>query len=352
MDFSYKFPAVKGLQAKKHYYIAMLPLKYLGKMFPSDDDIVMPEYRAQRKLNLTRIPEISSYILNNRDNYIFSALAASIDGDFEFSPIEPSGKLGILEIDMDARILINDGQHRKAAIIEAIAEDKTLLEETISIVFYKDDGLVKSQQMFADLNKHAVKPSNSLSALYDVRDPASGIARYIVDNVQFFNKYTELESDSLGVNSPKFFTLNHLKTATEKILKNSEYSEEDKSFVISFWSAVVDNITEWNEVMNKEIPKKTLKESYIITLGVILKALGKIGSYYYEKKDAQFKELTKLIEIDWLRSNKQWKERLIREDGKVMSSEQAIMLTCNKIKQLIGIPLTKEEQRKEKLLHL
>lgn len=42
------------------------------------------EYRAQRKLNESRIPIISKYILDNRENYVFSALVASIDGKFEF----------------------------------------------------------------------------------------------------------------------------------------------------------------------------------------------------------------------------------------------------------------------------
>ena len=54
MDFVYKFPVVRGKQAKKEYYIAMVPLKMLSRLFPSDDEYVLPEYRAQRKLNEAR----------------------------------------------------------------------------------------------------------------------------------------------------------------------------------------------------------------------------------------------------------------------------------------------------------
>ena len=135
MDFAYRFPVVRGIQAGREYYIAMVPLKLIPRLFPADDEYVPPEFRAQRKLNESRIPVISKYILNNRENYVFSALAASIDGHFEFIPSEFSD-VGILEIAMDAKILINDGQHRKAAILEAINEDETLLNETISIVFF------------------------------------------------------------------------------------------------------------------------------------------------------------------------------------------------------------------------
>ena len=63
MDFVYRFPVVRGLQAGTEYYIAMVPLKMLSKLFPVDEEeFVLPEYRAQRKLNEARIPIISKYI--------------------------------------------------------------------------------------------------------------------------------------------------------------------------------------------------------------------------------------------------------------------------------------------------
>ena len=71
MDFVYKFPVVRGKQAKKEYYIAMVPLKMLSRLFQSDDEYVLPEYRAQRKLNEARIPVISKYILDNRESTFF-----------------------------------------------------------------------------------------------------------------------------------------------------------------------------------------------------------------------------------------------------------------------------------------
>ena len=68
MEFCYKFNALKGIQANKDYYVAMVPLKMLSKLFVTDDEYVPPEYRAQRKLNESRIPVISKYILENRDS--------------------------------------------------------------------------------------------------------------------------------------------------------------------------------------------------------------------------------------------------------------------------------------------
>ena len=99
---------------------------------------------------------------------------------------------------MDAHFLINDGQHRKSAILAALKEDESLGKETISIVFYADKGLLRSQQIFTDLNKNAVKTSNSISELYDSRDEMAVITRNVVWNIDFLNTYTDKEKDILG----------------------------------------------------------------------------------------------------------------------------------------------------------
>ena len=66
----YQFPAVKGCQAGKDYYICMVPLGLMSKIFVTDSSDVPAEYRAQRKLNEARIPEICGYILSNRDSFL------------------------------------------------------------------------------------------------------------------------------------------------------------------------------------------------------------------------------------------------------------------------------------------
>jgi len=353
MSFYYEFPAVRGLQAKNEYYISMVPLKLLSKLFPSDDDIVTPENRAQRRINEARIPEIKQYILENRDTYVFSALSASIDGDFQFIS-SGNNDVGILKVNMDAIFLINDGQHRKAAIEAALAEDKSLDNETISIVFFKDLGLRRSQQMFTDLNKHAVKTSNSLSTLYNSRDPLAVITRDVIENVSFFRKYTDKERDILGKNSSNLFTLNNIYKANQIIIHGNECGKEHQEYLIKFWNEVANNIIEWQEVLNRQLTKKDLRENYIVTLAVTLNALGRLGRFFFENTDHNMTEyLSKLKSIDWLRSNeKNWKGRTINENGKVVNSESAAILTCNKIKTLIGISLNKEEKIKEKTVKL
>ena len=348
MNFSYHFPAVKGIQAGREYYISMVPLKLLSRLFPAEEEIVLPEYRAQRRINEARIPEIKNYILDNRDTYVFSALSASIDGEFKFTPYMDTD-VGIFEVDMESIFLINDGQHRKVAIEAAMEEDPSLEKETISIVFFNDEGLARSQQMFADLNKHAVKTSNSLATLYDFRDEIAVATKRVIDAIPFFKRYTDKERDILGKNSSSLFTLNMIYKANQKIMHGENCSDSDVAFLLEYWKLVSDNIVEWQEVLNKTLTKKDLRENYIITLAITISAFGKLGRFFFDNDSYKMQDyLPKLQQIDWLRSNNMWIGRTIRDNGKVLNSEEAISLTCAVIKREIGLPLTKEEKQKEK----
>lgn len=84
--FSYNFPAIRGVQATREYYVAMVPLRLIPKIFLFDEEEVPAEHRAQRILNKSRIPDITNYIIENHKDYVFSSLTAAIDGNIQFQP--------------------------------------------------------------------------------------------------------------------------------------------------------------------------------------------------------------------------------------------------------------------------
>lgn len=61
---AYVFPAVRGTQAQREYYISMVPLDVMSKIFQFADEDLPPEIRAQRILNKSRIPEIREWCLS------------------------------------------------------------------------------------------------------------------------------------------------------------------------------------------------------------------------------------------------------------------------------------------------
>ncbi|EMT46441.1 DNA sulfur modification protein DndB [Anoxybacillus flavithermus] len=353
-NFTYNFPAVRGIQANREYYVAMCPLKLIPKIFLFDEEEIPPEFRAQRLLNRNRIPEITNYILENPNDYVFSSITASVDGEMNFIPYDHMNNknIGRLVINMDARFLINDGQHRRAAIEEAISINPDLGNETISVVFFHDQGLKRSQQLFADLNKHAVTSTKSIGILYDWRDELSIITKEIVRSNDLLRIFTDMENSSLSKFSPKIFTLSSIYATNKHVIspkKGDRISDEEKSFLKQFWDILTRSIKEWQLVFNKQMTAHELRASYLCSYGITLEAIGMIGyELRINKHEKREHILENLGQIDWSRSNTSlWLHRAYNKNGRINKNQQSIKLTKNQIKMQLGLPLSKEEERLE-----
>lgn len=348
--FAYSFPAIRGIQAGREYYVAMCPMKVIPKIFQFNEDTLPPEIRAQRTLNESRVPEITRYMLQNPESYVFSALTASIDADTHFDPLDVEhGDNGILFVSMTGNFLINDGQHRRAAIEQALREDPDLGDETIAVVFFIDRGIQQAQQMFTDLNKHAVQPSPSLNVLYDHRDPKARVIREVVLSSAFYKDLVEMERSNLVARSRKLFTLSALHSATSALLADlgKNDMEENISIASEFWSVVAQQFKEWNLVHEGVVSASEIRQNYLHTHGVILHAIGKCGNALLLRYTETWRdEIPKLTTIDWSRSNPEWEGRSIIM-GRVKKSRENIILTCNRIKQALGLPLSIDEQQVE-----
>jgi DNA sulfur modification protein DndB len=90
----------------------MWTLRMLRQIAIFDEDEVRPEPRTHRTLNRARIREMSNYVLNNPDSYVFPPLTVSIDSHTVFEPLPGQNWLGNLRVPMDAHFVMNDGQHR------------------------------------------------------------------------------------------------------------------------------------------------------------------------------------------------------------------------------------------------
>ncbi|CAA0097903.1 Uncharacterised protein [BD1-7 clade bacterium] len=350
--FSNTFPAVRGIQAGRPCYIAMCPMRIIPKLFVFNEDEVPPELRSQRTINQSRIPEITSYLVENSKDYTLSSLTASVNSMVRFEPLTDTGpgqNMGTLSIPMDAQILINDGQHRRAAIEEAIAENPELGHDSISVLFFIDEGLERSQQMFADLNKHAVRPSDSISTLYDHRDQISDLARHTQQNVPAFSRLTELEKSSISNRSIKLFTLSSIKNANKALLRKnnkSSVTDEEKAICVSYWSAVTQNMADWKSALERKVSSYELREQQIHAHAVVLQALGNIGADLLSQKPDWELVLKHLDSIDWSRANPEWEGRAL-VNGRISKARSNVILTGNLVKHKLGLCLNAAEQTEE-----
>ena len=206
--------------------------------------------------------------------------------------------------------------------------------------------------MFTDLNKHAVTTSKSLNTLYESKDRVAIITKNVVNAIDFLRKYTDKEKDNLSKFSSNIFTLNTFYTANKRIVKIIGDDENAEKFIFNFWNNVVINMREWNEMDRGELSKKSLREDYITTQGLIILALGRVCEFFCHHPEIDINlTLVGLRSIDWLRNNEEcWMNRAIKPNGKINRNEQGIFLTYVQIKRLLSLPVGGDEEKKELIM--
>jgi DNA sulfur modification protein DndB len=347
-NFEYTFPSIRGLQAGREYYITMCPLRLIPRIFIFDEEELTPELRAQRTLNRSRIPEMSRYILENKTDYVFSAITASINGEVRFSPLgdkNSDDRLGLLHVDMNNQFIINDGQHRRAAIEQAIKEDPGLGDETIAVVFFVDQGLARSQQMFADLNRYAIRASKSLGLLYDQRNDLAKVGKLVALKSEAFKGMVELERSSLSERSRKLFTLSALCSATSDFLGMREFKSADEAAnaAIRFWDELAKHIPEWQLVRKSKMTAGEIRRDFVHSHGVLLQAFGKLGASLNSSGKPVYTALPQLKKINWLRANARDWEGRVMIGGRLTKATNSVVLATAFIKETLGIALEPDE---------
>jgi DNA sulfur modification protein DndB len=350
MEPTLNFPVIRGVQARREYYVAMWSLRLMRQVSIFNEDELSPELRAQRTLNKARIPEMSGYVIDNPDDYVFSALTVSIDSNVEFLPLPGQDKLGMLKVPMEAKFIINDGQHRRQAMIEALEQRPELAHESIAVVFFLDIGLDRCQQMFADLNRHGIRPSRSLGLLYDHRNDKAKLAKLVILKSDFFREIVDMEKSSLAKRSRKLFTLSAFYNACADLVEGLATGNlnDDAKLAREFWEEVASHFPAWTQVKDGRMPASEVREGFIHSHGIALQAIGKAGNALLKDHPKGWKsKLTALEKIDWSRANaKVWEGRALI-GGKVSKVTTNVTLTTNVIKQALGLPLADDEKRVE-----
>lgn len=349
-----EFTAIRGVQAGAAYYVIMCPLKQLPRLVSADDEDLPPELRAQRVVNAARVPAIARYIHANPREYVLPSLCASVDGEMTFVAAGAEGPLrsvGRLRIGLSANILINDGQHRRAALEEVLKECPTMGDETVSIVIYADRGLRRSQQMFADLNAHAVRPTKSLRLLYDHRDGMAELVRHVIESIPLFRDFTALDASSVPSRSMKLFTLSGLHQATAELLgkpMTGTPGTVDAEVACRFWTAVIAQMPDWQAVARHDAIAAELRRDYVHAHAVTIHAIGVAGRSLLECHASDWEgRLKSLREVDWSRANRKLWEGRALVGGKVNKSRTNVLLISNVLLRAMGAALTAEGGRVE-----
>src|SRR5438270_3976288 len=208
--------------------------------------------------------------------------------------------------------------------------------------------------MFADLNKHAIRPTKSLGILYDLRDPLAQLSRKLIESVSFFKGLTETEKTTISNRSRKLFTLSGIYQGTQALLNKTRQKSEitisadEERLALEFWSEVGQHIPEWKLAVSGRLAAADLRHDFIHAHGLALHALVILGSSLLAAEPKKWKErLNGLDVVDWSRSNtKLWEGRAMI-GGRVSKAHSSVVLTGAVLKRAVSLPLSTEEQKLE-----
>jgi DNA sulfur modification protein DndB len=344
------FPTMRARIGGRQYFATVMSLAEIPRLFKFTDwEDSTPELRAQRVLNKSRVPDIAKYILDNEDNYLFSSITASYKSDVKFMPMAEGSEIGTLEMELEnIEFVINDGQHRCAAIAAAVKENPNIGKDKISVLLFEQENLERLQQMFSDLNRFAHKTSKSLDILYDHRDNLSALTMDLSEKIHVFVDMIDKERLTIPMRSPKLFTLATLYDATDELIgdkvdkKGSKQFDERLAVATEYWAEVSNLMEDWKRVKDGKLDAKALRQEKINTHAVVMRALGGLGRALLAEHPKDWKaRLVGLKAIDWRKAvgnkvNPTWDNVCITA-GSVVSNRQARVGTLNKLKELVGV---------------
>lgn len=370
-EITYCFPAVRGIQAGKEYFIAQVPYCFLVRMFVFDEEQVPAELRAQRALNPRRSQAIADYMTENKDSYVLPAITASVSKEMCFEALAVPGaseRLGLLYVPMDAVMLINDGQHRRRGIELGLQQDPSLKNETIAVTIFYDQGLERSQQIFADINSKAVKPSSAINALYDHRNPFNSWVLDLLKSRPDIKKRIDFENSSVAAKSYKLWSMVAFKKFVSRLTGVNEKTIvelnpidliELAGMVNRFLDQCAEHIPAWRDMIEGAMSAPEVREQLVIGHAVFLEALGLFGSVALFSGShltvldrarkvppaelARFEPMQLLSRVEPDKASPQWQGRCVHL-GRMQKTADGVKSTAAMLLQLAQLDLPEDLQ--------
>lgn len=363
----YKLLASRGVQGSRPFYQVLIPLRQLSSLLKLDDHWDITK-RSQRLVNVPRAKKFAKYLIENHKNdtmFVVPPLVGSLEGDFDFVEVQMDQyrNIGHLRVDLDAQMLLFDGQHRAKGVQLALQEYPMLQNSQVSIMLFPMLDLSERQQAFHDINSMQKVPVDSIRIAYNNADP---IASTLMDTVQAsdIRAVVEYEKNSCTGDSDKFWALKQLNEFA-KLFCGKDNSPErmaeylkvflDKMFISQKLRQLY---TSHPHVCKEYIHPSAqfTRQFYILPFTVTLKALAMLFRKAEELEIGPevlsnfLEESSPSNEKNWHyfdKDNGKWEHRCVSHDYKMKSNAVAVRMTYYQMAKDAGIELSEEELAEE-----
>lgn len=322
-DFTYRLPAIRGIQAGQEYFTTAIPLAVLIK--------ILMHATLPTPVDKERPQEIANFLTANPSSYVLPPLTISIVGDYEYTPSESSKgsvSIGVLTLAINVDIAILDGNYRAIGIKKAIEDLPSLSNETVSVVIFPNLG--NQTRMFGEIKANQRKPGRLERIVDDKTDSLANITRDVISSTSAFKDSIEFRKTTISNRSKNLFTFSGLYQANEALLVNHRTMpmETQRNLAIEFWNTVQDSMPDWTS----EEPRVSLRKQTVHAHGVTLCAIAMAGAKIIQRSPKTWKlKLGKLRQIDWSRNNVKLWEGKAMLGGRMTKTKASVELTAKAI---------------------
>jgi DNA sulfur modification protein DndB len=330
-------------------------------------------------------------LLHSKDRFFGSIIVVAYQPDvFSFEPIEAPGSsgmpyeratknLGVLTLD-GGRYLALDGQHRLLALREIVTGEmfkgaipaNGVSDDDICVFFVRHESLEKTRRIFNKVNRHARPTSPSDNIITSEDDGYAIVARWLVEQdpplgltepqppLALFDVHgeplVEWRRTTLKQYDTKLTTLsavyqtvavvcsaNGVHRFDEKHLVNRPSNSELEraySWSADWWACVLDGIDSFRSAVRQPWRIPDVRQ-YQSKFGLLFRPVGQIALFHglagSTALGLSLKEAVKRCgEVNWRPSSDTWLDVMVRANGHMMVSDQAVRLAGRLITYMIA----------------
>lgn len=367
-------PALTYKQGNRHFVVTSFPLTYVAERIRIDNlrrgqD---PSAHLNRPLVAEHHRAITNYLVRqSEDAYILPPLSLATPESLRchvpksVSPV----RLGVLILPTSLQFEISDGQHRVVGIANALKQAATLGQDAIAATIACGSDVATMHVDFFDCSQTLALPP-SLLTMFDLRDPLAKLTREVADEVPVLRGRVEKTSKTVGKSPVFVFTANQIRAFVGEfmtgnsarnarqlradcaaVLKDEESFAVHKKAVMEFLSQFTGSNKDWLAIASSGDPAVSsidvhaLRQESVSLTATGLIIVGRVGYALRALPDAEKARLVGSLgrDIDWSRSGELWQGTVVTPDGRILTQLGPVEAAVIKVKQKLGLPLTKSE---------
>ncbi len=358
-------------QSNRYMISTSLPLRILIERVRLDsvkkgED---PQIRRNRPLMPDHVKVISNY-LQNEEDFILPPITLNVSNELRCftTRTEAPTRNVVALLPPGMQFYVTDGQHRIAAIIDAVERRADLEKSAVAVNLVIEDDMDQIHQDFADCAQTKPIPS-SLLAAFNSRSPLFSLLKRVTEEIPALKGRVDKTSKSIGKTSLNLFTLNQMRFCVAELLLGnsivtadelsrsaserltSEHKRMYEDGIVWFYQTFSQYNDVWNQIAlsggdpsRQKVDIPSHRAEYVDLTATGLQVISRVGySIMWTDRSDREEMVQKLAQLDFKRTAPLWQGNII-EGEKLKTNNTPVKMAVAAVKQAIGLETATEDK--------